>query len=79
MLVPEPHQAGRLPDGVVQLVPGLSLVLRAKGNVLIDRFLKELVLRVLEDQAHLEPDVPYLFRLRPDVPALQQNLPGRRL
>ena len=48
------------------------IVVLANAGVVMSGTPPELVLRVLEDQAHPEADVPYLFRLRPDVPVTQQ-------
>ena len=79
MLVPETHQPGGLPHGVVQLLPRFPLISGAEGDVLIDGFLKKLVLRILEHQPHLETDGAYILRLGPNVLPLQQNLPGRGL
>ena len=55
-----------------------ALVDGAEGDVLVHRLLKQLVLRVLEHQPHLEADVPDLLRLRPDVLPMEQDLPRRR-
>ena len=77
LVVPDSHQTGGLPDTVVQLVPGFSLVGRSEGDVFVNRFFKELVLRILENQSHPEPHLTDFLRLCPDVPTAQENLPLR--
>ena len=44
-------------------------VLGAEGDVLVDRLLKQLVLRVLEHQPHLEPGLPGQLLALPRCPA----------
>ena len=52
------HKAGCLPHPLVDLLLGELHVLRPEGDVLIHRLLKELILRVLEHQAHLVLHIP---------------------
>ena len=47
----------RLANTLVNLCIIKPHVLRAEGDVGIDRFLKKLILRVLEHQSHLAPDI----------------------
>ena len=78
LVLRQAHQGRRFPDPAVDLVPVQAHVAGTVGNVLVHRFLKQLVLRVLEHQPHLEADVPDLLRLRPDVLPMEQDLPRRR-
>ena len=64
------HEGGGGTDAAVDILLVQSHVLRAEGDVLIHRLLKQLVFRVLEHQSHLKPHVPDLLGLRPDILAL---------
>ena len=76
LIVPDPHDLGSLPDAAVQLVPSTAHVGGTVGDILVNGLLKELILRVLEDQPHLKAHIPDLLGLRPDVLSVQQNLSG---
>ena len=64
----------RLVDALIDLRLVEAHILRAEGDVLIARFLKELVLRVLEHQTRQETEIPDLFRLGPEVAAINDDL-----
>ena len=49
-------------------------VLGAKGDVLVAGLLEQLVLRVLEHQTRQEAEISYLFRLGPEVAAINDDL-----
>lgn len=72
----QPYESRRPPDPRVDFILGQAHIFRAEGNILIGGVLKELMFRILEDHPHPEPDVPDLFWLGPDIPALQQHLAG---
>ena len=72
------HKLGGLPYPAIDLPRVQPHIPGAEGDVLVYRLLKQLVLRVLEHQPHLEADVPDLLRLRPDVLPMEQDLPRRR-
>ena len=71
-------QLRRLAHAAVDLVFRKAHVARAEGDVLIDRLLEELILRILEHQPHLEAHAADLLRLGPDVAPLEQDAPLRR-
>ena len=64
-----PTKRRRLPHTPVDLLAVQSHVLRAEGDVLVHRLLKELVLRVLEHQPHLEAHVRGSSWARPRCPS----------
>ena len=68
----------RLVDALIDLRLVEAHILRAEGDVLIARFLKELVLRVLEHQTRQETEIPDLFRLGPEVAAINDDLAAGR-
>ena len=74
LVIPDAHQAGRLPDAGIQLIPPLAHVGGAKSDVLVYGLLEQLIFRILEHQAHLKAHIPDLFRLRPNIFSPQQHL-----
>ena len=76
LVVPQSHEAGGLPHPAVHLPLVQPHVFRAEGDVLVDGLLKELVLRVLEHQPHLEPSLTSALGIRPDVLPLEEHLAG---
>ena len=70
---------GSLPDTAVHFVGLQAHVLGAEGNIFIDGFLEQLVLRVLEHQTHPETGLSGQFLVRPDVLTIQQNFSGSGL
>ena len=76
LVVPQAHKVGRRPHPPVDLLLVQPHVLGAEGDVLIHGLLKELVLRVLEHQAHLEPCHPGALGVGPDVLSLEEHLAG---
>ena len=54
-----------------------SNYLDSEGNVLIDGLFKELVLRILEHQAHLKAHLANFLGPFPNVRPIQQDLPVR--
>src|SRR3712207_6069717 len=57
------------------LFPGEALILGPKADILEDRGLEELMLRVLEDHADLQPQIPQLVVLGIDVLLSPVNFP----
>ena len=76
LLIPQAHEARGLPHPAVHLGLVQPHVLGAEGDVLIDGLLKQLVLRVLEYQPHLEPGLPGGLGVAPDVGPLEEDLSG---
>ena len=75
-LLAQAHKACGLTDPAVDLLLAQLHVLRAEGNILIDRLLKELILRVLKHQTHMEFCLPDAGLALPDVTAVEQDLAG---
>ena len=77
------HEPHRLFDALCRLLLGQPEALRAKGDVLLDGFLEELLLGVLEDHADLEAHGPgrraILLRLGVDVDIIDEHAACRRL
>ena len=73
------HESGSPAYPLVDLLFGQSHVLGAEGDVQIGGLLKQLVLRILEHQAHPESGLPGELLIAPDIPAVQENLSGRGL
>ena len=63
----QPHKPGGLAHPAVHLVLIQPHVLGAEGDVLVHRLLKELVLRVLEHQPHLEAGLFGDLGVGPDI------------
>ena len=72
----EPDEARRLADPLVHLALGELHVLGAEGDIPVYRLLKELVLRVLEHEAHLEAHVPRGLLRCEDIHVLAENAAG---
>jgi len=70
----EADEPGRLVDARVDLRLVQPHVLGAKGDVLVAGLLEQLVLRVLEHQTRQEAEISYLFRLGPEVAAVNDDL-----
>ena len=68
------HKVCGLVHAAVDLRLVQTHVLRAKGDVLIASLLKQLVFRVLEYQTGEEAEVPDLFRVGPQVAAVDVDL-----
>ena len=77
LVVPQAHEVGGLPHPAVDLLLVQAHVPGAEGDVLVDRLLKELVLRVLEHQPHLEAGLAGALFGLPRCPA-PRRAPGRR-
>ena len=71
--VGQTHEGGGGAHPAVNLRLVQSHVSGTEGDILIDGFLKQLVFRVLEHQAHLEPGGPGALFGLPDIPALEQH------
>ena len=69
----------RLAGFLLNFLVAQAHVARTKGNILQNGFLKELMLRILKNHAHLKAHSANLFRLLPDILAFQQHLPRGRL
>ena len=57
----------------VDLFFGKAHIRRAEGNVTVDRFFKELILRILEHKTHAESHVPDLLGICPDILPAEQD------
>ena len=79
MLLGHPHKGRRLPDPPLDLLRRQTHVLGAKGNVLVHSLFKKLILRVLKYQADMKPNASGKGLVAPDVPPVEENLPGRGL
>ena len=63
----------------LSLLPGKSLIHRAKANICQNCILKQLVLRILEYQPHLTSKSPAVIILRPHVFSIIKDLTACRL
>ena len=72
----KPHQLSRLPHPAVHLLLIQAHILGAEGDVLINRFFKQLVFGILKYQSHPEPALPGGGLIRPDVLSVQKNRAG---
>ncbi len=70
------NKTSGLPDAAVHLLFVESHIFRAKGDVFINSLFKKLILRVLEDQSHLESGPAGGGLVLPDVLSLHQHLAG---
>ena len=70
------HEFGGLADPAVNLPVVQLHVFGSECDVLIHRLLKELVLRVLEYQAHLEAGLAGALLALPDILPLKENPAG---
>ena len=70
---PQAGKFGGLCHPLADLLFPKAHVFGAEGDVLINGFLKELVLRVLEDQPDVETDLPHLAFIRPDILAVDED------
>ena len=69
----KPYKPGSLPDPPVDFLGIQSHILGAVGNILVTGLLKKLILRVLEHQAHLEPEIPDFLWLFPQVHPVNED------
>ena len=65
--VSRPTKTRGLPYPAVNFLFVQSHIRRPERNILINRFLKQLVFRILKHQAHMEPDGMGDFRGGPDI------------
>ena len=79
MLLGHPHKGRRLPDPPLDLLRRQTHVLGAKGNVFVHSLFKKLILRVLKYQADMKPNASGKGLVAPDIPPVEENLPGRGL
>ena len=75
-LVLQAHKLGGLPYPAIDLPRVQPHIPGAEGDVLVYRLLKQLVLRVLEDQPHLEAGLPGALLGFPDVAPFKQDPAG---
>ena len=75
-VLPQPNKLGGLAHPAVDLPLVQPHVFGAKGDILIDGLLKELVLRVLKHQSHLEAGLAGALLALPDIPALEEDAAG---
>ena len=75
-VLPQPNKLGGLAHPAVDLPLVQPHVFRAEGDILIDGLLKELVLRVLKYQSHLEAGLAGALLALPDVPAVETDHAG---
>ena len=73
------HHPGRFPYPAVDLLFIKPHVAGTEGDVLIHRFFKQLVLRILEHQPHLKAHLSDLLGVRPDVLSVEIDMPLRGL
>ena len=75
-VLPQPNKLGGLAHPAVDLPLVQPHVFGAEGDILIDGLLKELVLRVLKHQSHLEAGLAGALLALPDIPALEEDAAG---
>ena len=76
LVVPQANKVGRGAHPPVDLLLVKSHVGGTKGDVFIYRLFKQLVLRILEHQTHLEPGHTGALGIGPDVLPLKEHLAG---
>ena len=74
----KPGEFRRLVHPLINFFIVKTHILRAEGNILIDRFFKQLVFGVLEDKPHMKPHLADIAPLSPDIPPIQQDFAGGR-
>ena len=76
LVIGNAHQLRGAADPAVHFFLVQAHILRPEGNILIYRLFKELVFRILKHQANPKPGLPGKLFVRPDIPAVQQDLTG---
>ena len=76
LLLCNADKASRAQHAIADFILGESHILWAKGNISINCLFKQLILRILEYQSHLEADFTRKFCVFPDILTVKQNFPA---